>query len=170
MKTIRLATLVLATVLSTSLSSFAQTMFSANLTPQQETTPPTFTHSGTGQSRPFSFGNATLVLSADMMQLSFTVTIFNIDITGSQTPTDSNDNLTAAHIHAAATSGQPGTNAGVVFGFFGTPFNDNNPNNVVVTPFASGVGGTITSIWNAAKETARHSRRSSTTSWLVGLI
>ena len=41
-----------------------------------------------------------------------------------------------------------GANAGVVFGFFGQPFNDTNPNDVVVTPFADGVGGTITSKWD----------------------
>ena len=147
----RTALLVLTILGSAALSSSAQTTFTANLTPQQETTPPTFTNSGTGQPRPFSFGNATLVLNASMTQLSLTVTVFNIDFTGNQTPTDTNDNLGAAHIHAAATTGQPGTNAGVVFGFFGTPFNDNNPNNVLVTPFANGVGGTITSIWDAAE-------------------
>ena len=38
--------------------------------------------------------------------------------------------------------------AGVRFGFFGLPFNDTNPNDTVVTPFASGVGGTIFSKWD----------------------
>jgi hypothetical protein len=149
MKSVRITAFAIA--LACTAAAHAQTNFIANLTPEQETTPPIFTHSGTGQPRPFSFGSAMLVLSADMSTLSFTVTIFNIDITGNQTPTDANDNLVNAHIHAAATTGQPGTNAGVVFGFFGTPFNDNNPNNVVVTPFASGVGGTITSIWNVGE-------------------
>ena len=146
MKSFRITAAALALIFAAA-AAHAQTNFTANLTPQQEVTPPQFTHSGTGQPRAFSFGNATLVLSADMSQLSFTVTVFNIDITGSQTPTDNNDNLAAAHIHAGAT-GVPGSNAGVVFGFFGTPFNDNNPNNVTITPFANGVGGTITSIWN----------------------
>ncbi len=45
--------------------------------------------------------------------------------------------------------GAPGTNAGVVWGFIGAPFNDNNPNDVVVTPFASGVGGTVSGKWDA---------------------
>ena len=76
-----------------------------------------------------SFGSGTLVLSADMSQLALTVTLFNIDFTGAQTPGDNNDNLTAAHIHASATGGF-GINSGVVFGFHGTPFNDNNPNNL----------------------------------------
>ena len=151
MKSFRITALMLVLAFAAASSVCAQTHFMANLTRQQETTPPVFTHSGTGQPRPFSFGDAMLVLSADMSTLSFTVTVFNIDITGMQTPDDTNDNLVAAHIHAAATMGQPGTNAGVVFGFFGTPFNDNNPNNVTITPFASGVGGTITSIWNASE-------------------
>ena len=51
----------------------------------------------------------------------------------------------AAHIHAP---GARGTNAGVRFGFFGQPFNDTNPNDAVVTPFADGVGGTIASKWD----------------------
>src|SRR5262249_17469845 len=36
----------------------------------------------------------------------------------------------------------------VRWGFFGAPDNDNNPDNLVVTPFATGVGGTFSSIWN----------------------
>ena len=78
--------------------------------------------------------------------MTFTATIYNIDFTGSQTA-DINDNLTAAHIHASATV-TPTTNAGVVWGFFGAPFNDNNPNNVVNTPFAIGVGGVISGKWD----------------------
>ena len=148
MKIFRITALMLALVFTAASSVSAQTMFTSNLTGGQEVTPPQFTHSGTGQPRPFSFGSATLILNASMTQLSFTVTVFNLDFTGLQTPDDTNDNLVAAHIHASATGGF-GINSGVVFGFFGTPFNDNNPNNVVVTPFASGVGGTITSIWDA---------------------
>ncbi len=58
--------------------------------------------------------------------MTFTATINNIDVTGSQTA-DTNDNLTAAHIHAGAAV-TPATNGPVVWGFFGSPFNDNNPN------------------------------------------
>jgi hypothetical protein len=36
-----------------------------------------------------------------------------------------------------------------VWGFHGTPFNDNNPMDVVLTPFATGVGGTFTAKWDA---------------------
>jgi len=44
--------------------------------------------------------------------------------------------------------GFPFCSVGVVWGFFGSPFNDNNPNDQTVTPFATGVGGTITGKWD----------------------
>jgi hypothetical protein len=93
-----------------------------------------------------SFGTAMFTLNAGMTQLTMTVTINNIDVTGSQTPADSNDNLVNAHIHGGA---GPGANASVVWGFFGSTDNDNNPDQLVITPFGSGVGGTFTSIWDA---------------------
>lgn len=99
--------------------------------------------------RPLSFGTATFVLDTSVPSMTVSVTIFNIDVTGGQTPLDSNDNLVAAHIHAPAPPGQnavaPG---GVVWGFFGLPDND-TINEVVVTPFASGVGGTFVGTWDA---------------------
>ena len=79
-----------------------------------------------------------------MTAMSFTATIFNIDFTGLQTAADTNDDLIAAHIH----NGPPGENGPVVWGFFGAPFNDNNPNDVVINPFSSGVGGTISGKWD----------------------
>jgi hypothetical protein len=111
----------------------------------------------TGGPRPASFGTANMSLSIDDLgtastaddvptQMTFSATVNNIDFTGSQT-SDTNDNLTIAHIHGSPTV-TPTTNAGVVWGFFGSPFNDNNPNNQVVTPFATGVGGTITGRWD----------------------
>lgn len=115
----------------------------ASLTHSQETVRGTLTTS-TGDPRPLSFGTATFSLNAAQTELTMTVTIFNIDVTGTQTP-DNNDNLTAAHIHVGAL---PGTNAPVRWGFFGAPDNDNNPDNLVVTPFGSGVGGTFTSTWD----------------------
>lgn len=78
--------------------------------------------------------------------MSFSATVFNIDFTGTQTA-DTNDNLANAHIHASPTA-LPGTTAPVVWGFIGTPFNDNNPNDVVVTPFSTGVGGTVSGKWD----------------------
>src|SRR5215510_7923318 len=92
-------------------------------------------------------GYAAFFLDSAMTSLSFTVTVTGLDFTGSQTP-DPGDDLLADHIHAAAPRG---TNAGVRFGFFGTPFNDTNPDDVVVTPFASGVGGTIVSKWDLSE-------------------
>ena len=89
-------------------------------------------------------GYAAFFLDSAMTSLSFTVTVTGLDFTGTQTA-DPGDDLLAAHIHAPAPRG---ANAGVRFGFFGLPFNDTNPNDVVVTPFASGVGGTIFSKWD----------------------
>ena len=79
--------------------------------------------------------------------MTMTATINNLDFTGSQTA-DTNDNVTNAHIHAGA-SVQPGVNGPVVWGFIGTPFNDNNPNDAVVTPFVSGVGANVSGKWDA---------------------
>ena len=121
-------------------------IFTANLTNAQEN-PPTVPTLVGGAPRPASFGTATFFLNDAMTALTFTATIFNIDVTGTQTA-DTNDNLVAAHIHASATV-TPTTNAGVVWGFFGAPFNDNNPNDSVVSPFATGVGGTFSGKWDA---------------------
>jgi hypothetical protein len=137
--------LVLAVLLLTALSGVAQaeTLFFANLTNDQES-PPVVPTLSTGGARPASFGSATFVLNDAMTALTFSATIFNIDFTGMQSP-DTNDNLTNAHIHAAPVIT---TTAPVVWGFIGAPFNDNNPNDVVVTPFATGVGGTVTGKWD----------------------
>ena len=89
-------------------------------------------------------GYAAFFLDSAMTSLSFTVTVTGLDFTGTQTA-DPGDDLVNAHIHAPAPRG---ANAGVRFGFFGLPFNDTNPNDVVVTPFANGIGGTIFSKWN----------------------
>ena len=79
--------------------------------------------------------------------MTFSASISNIDFTGTQTP-DTNDNLIAAHIHASPTV-TPTTTAGVVWGFFGSPFNDNNPNDVVQLAFPPGqVGGMISGKWD----------------------
>jgi len=89
-------------------------------------------------------GYAAFFLNQEGTALRFIVTVTGLDFTGTQTA-DPSDDLLAAHIHAAAPRG---TNAGVRFGFFGQPFNDTNPNDVVVTPFATGAGGTIFSKWD----------------------
>ena len=89
-------------------------------------------------------GYAAFFLNREGTELRFIVTVAGLDFTGTQTA-DPGDDLLAAHIHAPAPRGM---NAGVRFGFFGQPFNDTNPNDAVVTPFASGVGGTISSKWD----------------------
>jgi hypothetical protein len=124
-------------------SSFGDTLLTANLTHDQETVQGALTTS-TGDPRPLSFGTATFLLNDAQTQMSFTATIFDIDVTGTQTP-DTFDNLVNAHIHVGA---PPGVNGPVRWGFFGAPDNDTNPKQLVVTPFASGVGGTFSSIWD----------------------
>jgi glucose/arabinose dehydrogenase len=89
-------------------------------------------------------GFAAFFLNREMTALRFIVTVTGLDFTGTQTA-DPGDDLVAAHIHAPAPRGM---NAGVRFGFFGLPFNDTNPNDTVVTPFANGVGGTVFSKWD----------------------
>ena len=137
--------LALSIALTLHAGASAATTFTATLTNGQENPPvvPTLT---TGAARPASFGTATLVLNDAMTSLTLNATITNIDVTGTQTA-DINDNLTAAHIHAGANL--PPLNNGVVWGFFGAPFNDNNPNDFSLTPFASGVGGTFVGKWDA---------------------
>lgn len=100
-----------------------------------------------GAPRPASFGVATFELNDAMTAMTMSATVHNIDFTGSQTA-DTNDNLTNAHIHASATV-TPTTNAGVVWGFHGTPDNDIDPNDEVFTPFVNIVGGKVTSKWDA---------------------
>jgi hypothetical protein len=102
----------------------------------------------TGASRPKARGEATLVLNDARTAMTLSATVFDLDFTGSQTPNDPNDNLTNAHIHANATVGPTGT-ATVVWGFIGSPQNDTNPADVIVTPFATGVGGSVTAKWDA---------------------
>jgi CHRD domain/PEP-CTERM motif len=136
--------LVLALTLSSG-SSRADIFLHADLTNSAEN-PPTVPTTTQGAPRPASFGTADFVLNAAQTALTFTATIFNIDFTGTQTA-DTNDNLAAAHIHAGPMV-TPTTNGPVVWGFFGAPFNDNNPNDIVFTPFATGVGGTISGKWD----------------------
>lgn len=123
----------------------ADIFLAAQLTNSQEN-PPVFPTLSTGGARPISFGEAEFVLNDAMTSLSFTARIFNIDFTGSQT-TDTFDNLIAGHIHAGPAV-TPATNGPVVWGFFGTPFNDTTPNDVVIQPFATGVGGVISGKWD----------------------
>ena len=141
--------------------------FIATLTLDQEVgPPPRIPTTSTTAPRPASFGFAEFLLNDAMTALSMDVTVFNIDVTANspnpggpagvpQTP-DTFDNLVAAHIHASATTGQPGTNAGVVWGFFGTPDHNLAPDDLVIVPFSAAipgpngatVGGRFTAVWN----------------------
>jgi uncharacterized protein (TIGR03118 family) len=120
--------------------------FIVNMTTTQEVPATNPTTTG-GARRPASYGTARFVFNAGLTALTVSGTVNNIDFTGSQTA-DTNDNLTNAHIHASATDPPPATRP-VVWGFIGTPFNDNNPNDAVTTPFGSGVGGTFSGKWDA---------------------
>jgi len=129
-------------------SAGAQTFLAATLADANEN-PPTVPTTVGGQPRPASFGTASFFIDAASTFMTFTATIFNIDVTGSQTA-DVNDNLVAAHIHAGPLV-TPTVNGPVVWGFFGTPFNDNNPNDFSFAPFTSGVGGTFSGKWDLAE-------------------
>jgi hypothetical protein len=142
---IRIAFIVVMVIGFWSTTCFADTMLFATLTNAQEN-PPARPTTSTGGFRPQSFGFATFTLNDAMTAMTFTATVFNVDFTGTQTP-DINDNLAAAHIHAGPNV-TPTTNGPVVWGFFGAPFNDNNPNDIVNEPFAEGVGGTISGKWD----------------------
>jgi hypothetical protein len=162
---VRLRSLLLVTlVLAGAARTDAATILTATLTTSQETVPIVPT-TATGAPRPVAFGFATFVLNDAQTELSMLATIFDIDITGSQTA-DTNDNLVAAHIHVGA---PPGVNAPVRWGFFGAPDNDINPDNLVVTPFISGVGGTFSSIWNAPEGNAGTTLASNLPAILAGL-
>jgi uncharacterized protein (TIGR03118 family) len=127
-------------------------LFTVNLTNSQEVPPAVPTASGGGP-RPASFGTARLQFNAAQTSMTFSASVTNIDFTGTQTPLDTNDNLTNAHIHAGPTVA-PGVNGPVVWGFIGNPFNDNNPNDQVVTPFSVGVGGSVKGKWDAPEGNA----------------
>ena len=144
-----LVTLLVTTIVLVSTTSVdASIALSANLTNDQEV-PPTVLTLSTGGPRPASFGTANFFINDAMTSMTFTATIFNIDVTGTQTA-DTNDNLVAAHIHAGPAV-MPGVNGPVVWGFFGSPFNDNSPNDFTFTPFATGVGGTFSGKWDLAE-------------------
>lgn len=139
-------TAVLLTLVSCS-SSYAETILRATMTNAAERPNPANPTLQNGQPRPASFGDATFVLNDAMTSMTMVANVFNIDFTGQQTA-DPNDNLLNAHIHAGPNVTTENT-GGVVWGFFGAPFNNNNPNDNIVTPFPTGVGGTITGTWNA---------------------
>jgi len=113
-------------------------VFTAALSPTNEVPPVTNAEaSGTG------VATITLNLTRDSAGTITAATVtFQVNLIGFP----ANTNLTAAHIHAGPNIA-PATNP-VVWGFFGAPFNDNNPNDFTMTPFATGVGGTFSGKWD----------------------
>jgi len=157
---LRLRTAFLASLIAlvAGTGGHSATILTANITTDQEVPPTTnnLTNSSTGLVRPTPSGTATFSLDTTNPNapfMTFTAMISNIDVTGTQTPNDANDNLVAAHIHANETVVPGNGNAPVVWGFFGSPFNDNNPNDSpnaqMVVPFATGVGGMFSGKWDA---------------------
>ena len=146
---LKIASALLLSVLAG--SAGAQTVLTATLNNASEN-PPTVPTTAGGQPRAASFGTANFFIDSAASFMTFTATIFNIDVTGSQTA-DLNDNLVAAHIHAGPLV-TPTVNGPVVWGFFGSPFNDNAPNDFSFTPFATGVGGTFSGKWDLGEGNA----------------
>lgn len=137
---------VLVSLFLFSAAARAELILFATLTNAAEN-PPVVPTLSNGAPRPASFGTARFVLNDARTTFSVFATVFNIDFTGQQTA-DTNDNLTAAHIHAGP-GVTPTTNAGVVWGFIGSnPFSNNNDNEGVTTPFTTGVGGTFSGEWD----------------------
>jgi len=132
-----------AVLLTSAATAEASTTYLATLTNSQEN-PPTNPTTDAGLPR-VSSGTAMFVLNDAQTAMTMTAVITGIDVTGSQTP-DLHDNLVAPHIHAGGNT--PPTNNSVVWGFFGTPFNDNNPNDFSMSA-GPGVGGTFTGKWDA---------------------
>jgi hypothetical protein len=143
---------ILALLISTGIgSAHAFLLFQATLTTSQEPTISGPTNGLTGQPRATPSGTASFFLNDAQTALSFTATVFNIDF-GGQTA-DPNDNLMAAHIHGGPLNPATGTRA-VVWGFFGSPFNDlNSPTAGLASDCeaftAPGlVGGTCAGTWD----------------------
>ena len=119
-----------------------------NMTNAQEAPGVNPTTSG-GQRRDSSYGTAHFVWNAGQTAMTVTGSVSNIDFTNAQT-SDGNDNIAGANI-AAGASVKPGVNGPIVFGFNGTPFNDNNPNDASLTPSGSGIGGTFSTKWDSSE-------------------
>jgi hypothetical protein len=125
-------------VLAFSDRSSASILVIADLTNRQAALIPPVPTTSTGDPRPASFGTGVFEVNDEMTAMTFTLTAFNIDFTGQQTA-DTNDNLTSAAIRI----GLPFTNGAVAFGFFGEPFDDTDPNDMIFAPFTNAVGGVI---------------------------
>jgi hypothetical protein len=110
--------------------------FVASITHDQEVSTPPVPNEG-------SSGTGLFVLNDNNPAapfMTYNVSLTGLDLNGSQTPGNANDNVSNAHIHNAIF----GQNGGVVFGQI-APNHDTTPNDLIVTPAA----GTISGKWDA---------------------
>ena len=101
-------------------SASAVTLLTATLNNASEN-PPTTPTTSTGAPRPASFGTANFVLNDLMTSMTFSATIFNIDVTGSQTA-DINDNLVAAQMNRDAMMRWGSWGPGLYGGVYGSRY------------------------------------------------
>jgi hypothetical protein len=133
---IRLSVLIVAavTLLIASAEAGAAPILTANLSNAQENSPTTPTLGG-GAPRSASFGTAVFFLNDVQTALAFSATIFNIDVRGRKrrmlmTTSSLRISMRVRPLH-------PLRMARLCGGVFGSPFNDNNPNDFVLTPFST---------------------------------
>jgi hypothetical protein len=127
---------VIAAFLVVQSSDAAIRTFVASITHEQEVSTPPVPNEG-------SSGTGLFVLNDNNPAapfMTYNVSLTGLDLNGSQTPTNANDNVSNAHIHNAIF----GQNGGVVFGQI-APNHDTTPNDLIVTPAA----GTISGKWDA---------------------
>jgi hypothetical protein len=133
----RLAAVAFATLLAASGSAWADTVFTANITHDQEVSNPPIPNEG-------SAGTGRFVLNDAGTALTYDVTLTGLDLDGLQTPANPNDNVTRIHFHAASF----GVNGGIVFGIIdASPTLRNDLDDLVINP----VTGRITGVWDNAE-------------------
>jgi hypothetical protein len=92
-----------------------------------------------------------LVLDTALLRLTVNATVFDIDVTGTQTP-GANDNLIRGHIHIGAPPLDAVTIRGAAAPIRFTLFEAADPlgddPDLVITPFLDRVGGTLSAIWD----------------------
>ena len=131
--TLRFVCILGSLVLFTSGLARAVTVFTANITHDQEVANPPVPFQG-------SSGTGTFELNDAMTALSYDIRLVGLDIDGLQTPNDPNDNATRFHIHAAPA----GSNGGIQFGMK-DPNHDTD--DLVINP----VTGRITGVWDGTE-------------------
>ena len=113
--------------------AMAATMFTATLSGDQEAPVVESTASGT----------ATLTLSDDETSLTINMRVFGLDIDGTLTPNNPDDDVTISHIHAAPV----GVSGTVVFGFIGP--NSDLDGDLVITPEVDGFS--LFGVWDGSE-------------------